>query len=229
MGLVMSEVRFPGEPPDLDEIAARVTARSGLQVVAEPLLNPDGFYQLHGRLSFACAPEAGVELSCYSPAQRQRNVEMFVEFGLVSPEAKEAPIPAGSVVRLRSFIGVEMTAFIQAELAMEELGGTLREPLPEEMRQEYGGRLTEVELRRRIQDVYEAMRPIRRASSILLPLLLPVWFVGALVRLPWTLWKARRLLRERGGFPFSLSGQEDISQGIRLPPRRREPPAAGHS
>jgi hypothetical protein len=229
MGLVMGEVRFPGEPPGLEEIAARVTARSGLQVVAEPLLNPDGFYQLHGRLSFACASQAAVELFCYSPAQRRRNVEMFVESGLVSPEARQAPLPDGSVVHLRSFIGVEMTLFIQAELALEALGGTLREPLSEEMRREYGSPLTEAELFRRIRDVDEAMRPIRRASSILLPLLLPVHIAWTLVRLPWTLWKARRLLRERGGFPFLVAEQEDISQGIRLPPRRREPPSAGGS
>jgi hypothetical protein len=229
MGLVMGEVRFPGEPPGLEEIAARVTARSGLGVVAEPFPNPDGFYQVYGQLSFPCAPETAVELFCYSPAQRRRNVEMFVESGLVSPEARRAPLPAGSVVHLRSIIGVEMTLFIQAELALEELGGTLHEPPSEEMRQEYGGSLTEAELLRRIRDMEVAMRPALWATVLLLPLLLPIQLVWTLVRLPWTLWKARQLLRERGGFPFSLSDQEDISEGIRLPHRRRPPPSTDPS
>jgi hypothetical protein len=227
MGLVMGEVRFPGEPPGLEEIAARVTARSGLGVMAEPLPNPDGFYQVYGQLSFACAPETAVELFCYSPAQRRRNVEMFVESGLVSPDARRVPLPAGSVVHLRTFIGVEMTLFIQTELALEELGGTLRDPLSEQTRQEFGGPLTKAELFRRIRDMEAAMRPARWATLLLLPPLLPIQLVWTLVRLPWTLWKARQLLRERGGFPFLVAEQEDISEGIRLPPRRREPPSAG--
>jgi hypothetical protein len=71
------------------------------------------------------------------------------------------------------------------------------------------------------------MPPVVWATSLLLPLLLPIHLAWTLVRLPWLLWKAHRLLRERGGFPFSLSGQEDISEGMRLPPRRQGPPSAG--
>jgi hypothetical protein len=229
MGLVMSEVRFPGEPPGLEETAARVTERSGLRVVAEPLLNPDGFYQVHGRISFACAPETALELFCYSPGPRRRNVEMFVESGLVSPEARQVPLPAGSVVHLRTFIGAEPTLLFQTELALEELGGALPRPLSEEARREYGGPVTEAELLRRIRDMEVAMRPALWATVLLVPLLLPIQLVWTLVRLPWTLWKARRLLRERGGFPFLLSDQEDISEGIRIPLRRRPPRSRDHS
>ena len=229
MGLVMGRVYFPGQVPSLEELAARVTARSGLVVRAEPSELQDGFYQVHGRLAFACVPELWVEVYCYTQEQRQRNVEMFVDFGLVSPEAVHAPRPPGATVHVKTFVGVEPTLFFQTELALEELGGELSEGFPEEARLEYGRPLTEAELRRRIRDAAAAMRPVWWASALLLPLLLPLHLVWTLVRLPWMLWKARRLLHERGGFPFPLADQEDISEGIRLPPRRRPPPSPNPS
>jgi hypothetical protein len=226
MGLVMSQVYFPGQVPSLEELAARVTARSGLLVRAEPSELQDGFYQVHGRLEFTCLPGLWVEVYCYTQEQRQRNVEMFVDFGLVSPEARHAPRPPGATVHVKTFVGVEPTLFFHTVLALQDLGGELSESFHEVARSEYGQPLTEAELLRRVRDAQAAMRPVFWVSALLMPLLLPVHIAWTLVRLPWMLWKARRLLRERGGFPFSLSGQEDISQGIRLPPRRREPPPA---
>jgi hypothetical protein len=227
MGLVMSRVYFPGQVPSLEELAARVTARSGLLVGAEPSELQDGFYQVHGRLAFACLPELWLEVYSYTQAQRQRNVEMFVDFGLVSPEARHAPRPPGATVHVQTFVGVEPTLFFQTVLALEDLGGELSDSFPEKARSEYGQLLTEAEMLRRVREAQAAMRPVVWATSLLLPLLLPIHLVWTLVRLPWLLRKARRLLRERGGFPFSLSGQEDISEGMRLPPRRRGPPSAG--
>jgi hypothetical protein len=217
MGLVMGQVHFPEAPPTLEEIRDRLAGRSGLALRADPLPDSEGFYQLHGRLAFACAPEFGVELYCYAPDQRRRNVALFVDFGLVAPEALQNPIRPGSAVHLRSFIGMEPTLFLQTEMALEELGGTLREPFTEDVRQEYGRPLTEAELLRRIQDVQAAMRPVGWVCALLGPVLLAFHLVWVLVRLPWILLKARRLLRERGGFPFSLSDQEDVSEGITFP------------
>jgi hypothetical protein len=225
MGLVMGRVYFPGQVPSLEELAARVTARSGLLTRAEPSDLGDGFYQVHGQLAFACVPELWVEVYCYSPEQRQRNVEMFIDSGLVSPDARHAPRPPGATVHVQTFVGVEPTLFFQTELALEELGGELGESFPEEARSEYGQPLTEAELLRRVRDAQVAMRPVVWASALLMPLLLPLHIAWTLVRLPWMLWKARRLLRERGGFPFRLSDHEDISEGIRLPPRRPQPPS----
>ena len=228
MGLVMSQVYFPGQVPSLEELAARVTARSGLLVRAEPSELQDGFYQVHGRLEFACLPGLWLEVYCYTQEQRQRNVEMFVDFGLVSPEARHAPRPPGATVHVQTFVGVEPTLYFQTVLALEDLGGELSESFPEEARSAYGQPLTEAELLRRVRDAQAAMRPVVWWTSLLMPLLLPIHIAWTLVRLPWMLWKARRLLRERGGFPFLVSDQEDISEGMQLPPRCRKPPSAGH-
>jgi hypothetical protein len=232
MGLVKGEVRFPGDPPSLEAIAERVTARCGLRAVAEPLEDYDGFYQLHGRVGFACAPETAVKVYCYSPQQRQRNVELFVEAGLVSPEAQKTPLRPGSVVHLKSFIGVEPTLLFQTELALEELGGTLREPFPEDMRREYGGPLTEAELLRRIEEMQASMRPIAAAASALFGPQQIFSRIAELAELlvrspqfPKTIEQAQKLLRERGGFPFPLSDQEDVSEGITYPPREEPPPS----
>jgi hypothetical protein len=224
MGLVKGEARFPGDPPGLEAIAERVTARSGLQAVAEALEDYDGFYQLHGRIGFTCALQTTVEVYCYSPEQRQRNVELFAEAGLVSPEATKTPPRPGSVVHLKSFIGVEPTLLFQTELALEELGGTLRGPFPEDMRQEYGGPLTEAELLRRIEETQVAMRPVGEAMAQQMQQL-PDLIAQSLARLPQMLEQAQKLLRERGGFPFPLSDQEDVSEGITYPPREEPPPS----
>ena len=65
MGLVTSRVYFPGQVPSLEVLAARVTARSGLVVGAEPSELQDGFYQVHGRLAFACWSSTNVlRLTC---------------------------------------------------------------------------------------------------------------------------------------------------------------------
>jgi hypothetical protein len=224
MALVMAEAHFPGDPPSLEAIAERVTARSGLRAVAEPLEDTAGFYRLYGRVGFACAPQTAVKVSCYSSEQRQRNVELFVEAGLVSPEAKKTPLRPGSVVHLKSFVGVEPTLLFQTELALEELGGTLREPFPEDMRQEYGGPLTEAELLRRIEEVQEAMRPVGEMMAQQMQQL-PDLIAQSLARLPEMLERAQKLLRERGGFPFPLSEQEDVSEGITFPPRPEPPPS----
>jgi hypothetical protein len=222
MGLVKGEVRFPGDPPSLDSIAERVTARSGLLALAEPLEDTAGFYQLYGRVGFACAPETAVKVYCYSPEQRQRNVELFVEAGLVSPEAKKTPFCPGSVVHLKSFVGVEPTLLFQTELALEELGGTLREPFPEDMRQEYGGPLTEAELLRRIEEMQASMPPVAEMMAQQVQQL-PNLIAASLARLPQMIEQAQKLLRERGGFPFPLSDQEDVSEGITYPPRQGPP------
>jgi hypothetical protein len=229
MALVLGEVSFPERPPSLEALAEKMTARGGLPVRAEPVESEPGWYRLHGRLSFACLPGLSVEVYCYSEEQRRRNVEMFVEFGLVSPKAGEEPLQPGCVVHVRSYLGVEPTLFFQTELALEELGGTLREPFDEETRRQYGGPLSEDELLRRVRDQAAAMRPVWWASAFLMPLLLPVHLAWTLVRLPWLLWRAHRLLRERGGFPFVASEHGDVSEGITLPPRCRQPPSEGPS
>jgi hypothetical protein len=231
MGLVLGQVSFPGDPPGLEEVADRITARSGLPVRAEPL-DSYGMYRLHGRLSFICAPEVGVELYCYTREQRQRTMGMFVEFGMVSPEALEAPLRPGCVVHLKSYVGVEPTLFLQAQLALEELGGTLSEPLSDDLRQKYGGPVTLAEVHRRVRAEQRAMATVCLVNLLLLPVQLPLFIVGVLWRVTWTFIKAPgiyRELRQRGGHPIPLSTQDDISEGLRIPFRRRPPPSAGPS
>jgi hypothetical protein len=231
MGLVLGEVSFPEQPPSLEALAARITARSGLPVRAEPAASEPGWYRLHGRLSFACVPELGVEVYSYSEEQRQRNVAMFVEFGLVSPAARQAPLRPGCVVHVKSYVGVEPTLFLQTELALEDLGGTLSEPFTEDVRREYGGPITEEELRRRIGAAHRHFFVLGcLLNLLLLPIQLPFLIVGILWRVGWTLVQAPRVyrqLQQRGEYPIPLSSQKDISEGIRIPFRRRPPPTEG--
>jgi hypothetical protein len=71
MGLVIGWASFPDQPPSLEAVAQRVAARSGLSVKAEPLGLFDGWYVVHGRLSFACVPGLSVEVSCRSAEKMQ--------------------------------------------------------------------------------------------------------------------------------------------------------------
>jgi hypothetical protein len=110
MGLVGGWVSFPEQPPTLEALAERVAARSGLSVKVEALGLFDGWYLVHGRLSFAWVPGLSVEVSCHSPEKMRqmgrRNVESLVRSGVGSlpragrsgtaarrPEPGTAPCP----------------------------------------------------------------------------------------------------------------------------------------
>ena len=188
MGLQIGWVSFPDQPPNLEAVAERVAARSGLSVKVEALGLFDGWHLVHGRLSFACVPTLSVEVSSRSPERMRqagrRHTESLVRSGVIPPARLEAPLPPlppGCVVDVKSYAGVEPTLFYQTLLALEDLGGTLSlldKPLPDDMRLEYddarrkfGGPVTEAELRRRLR---AAQWDFFRKACLVNLLLLPV-------------------------------------------------------
>ncbi len=248
MGLVFGWVSFPGQPPTLDAVSARIAERSGLAVEAEPLGLFDGTYVLHGRLSFAKVRGVSVEVSCPEPERRWRLLaeetrlrrKMAVECGLASPEVLQAPLPpqpTGCVVDVRGPFA-EPTLFYQTLLALEDLGGTpceMGKPLPdrerrayEEARRQYGGPVSRAELRRRLHAAERAMGITVLAHLVLLPVTIPLLAVQVLWEVLWAFPKRHRAFMERwqlGEFAAPRPRQGDVPSSVGLPPEAQEPPS----
>jgi hypothetical protein len=192
----MDLVSFADQPPNLEVLAARVAARSGLSVQTEPLGLEEGRYRVHGRVSFASLPKVSVEVSCDSPEwQRQRKrreVESLVESGVLSPkrlQALEGPPRPGCQVWVKGSGSTDPTLFWYTVLALEDLGGTVTDgtdkPLSDrvrrfydDLRRQYSEPVAEADLLRRVRAAdWSEFWKLCLALPILLPMLVLLWTV----------------------------------------------------
>jgi hypothetical protein len=211
MGVVIAEVVFDGQAPELSRIAEKVTELSTLPLsVTESGADVKaGLYDLHASLAFACAPRAQLELYSYRPgAVKEFYQQTFGDADLPLARFVQGlnEPPGTQAVYLQGYVGQEPTLLFVTELALETLGGRPRESIPEEMRREYGAPVSAAQL-----------KDCRRKSArqgwfgllivvVLLPLLIPLWLFGVLwglISMPWRIWKGYQLYRSykdgRGG------------------------------
>ena len=219
-------ISFSDQPPSLEALAEGVAARSGLSVQAKPLSLMGGFYQLHGRLSFACLPKVTVEVTCDSPEwwkrqMERREIEAPGAGVRISPRhrrALERPLPPGYQVYVIGYGSVEPTLFWHAVLALEDLSGAamsgMDKPLSnrarryyDDLRRQYGEPLTEADLLRRVRAAnWSHFWKTCLALPILLPVSGLVWTAAGILLIrellrqferPWR--QEQRQRRQRGG------------------------------
>src|SRR5262245_44568951 len=203
MGMVFGEATFDGRAPDLSCIADKITELSGLPVsVTESAAEVKGeLYDMHASLAFSCAPAERLELHTYLPAAVREFCNEAFE-GIEFPTAKFVQgmsEPAGTqTVYLRGYIGQDPTLMIVSILALEALGGRPKHPILDEMRREYGKPITTSQLIERHRKLRKQGRWQAAIVLLLLPVLIPLWFVGCLALLvttPWRIWKGYQLYR----------------------------------
>jgi hypothetical protein len=209
MGIITEEVRFEGQAPDAARIADKVKEIIGLPIILHesgPEMRCD-FHSLHAQLAFARFPKQRVELTAYRPGAVQelqkRNGTDTLPFARAVQGAHERP--GTQTVYMRGYIGQELTIIFATMLALEALGGHLREPVSEEMRREYGSRIATAELERRQRKVERQSLLTLLLGTILLPILLPLWaasIVWHLVKIPWRIRKAIKLVRSQSDRPL---------------------------
>jgi hypothetical protein len=203
MGLVVAQVVFDGQAPELSRIAEKVTELSGLPLSVKDSgadLKAD-LYHLHAHLAFACEPKTQLELHSY----RAGAVKEFYR-----RTCGDAPLPMAQYVQglneapgtqtvyLRGYVGQEPTLLFVTQLALEALGGRPRHPLSEELRREYGTPITATQLAARRRKMEKQLLATALVGVVLLPVLIPLWLLGfalALVLMPWRIGKAYKLYR----------------------------------
>ncbi|MDB5356350.1 MAG: hypothetical protein JWN24_2803 [Phycisphaerales bacterium] len=204
MGIISEEVRFEGQAPEAARIADKVTEIIGLPMTLEesgPEMRCDCHF-LHARLAFARFPDRRVELTAYHPGGVKEFLKrMGTDTLPIAHAVQGANEPPGTqTVYIRGYIGQEPTIIFATILALEALGGHLREPVSEEMRREYGSRITTMELDRRHRKLFRQGLVKLLLGVILLPILFPLGvasIVWHLVKTPWQIRKAMKLVRSR--------------------------------
>lgn len=198
MGIVLDEVRFQGRAPDLRRIADKITELSGLPVIVQES-GADvvgNLYDLHAGVAFACAPQEKLEVFSYRPGAVKEFYEEFSQ-GIELPSARfmvGLNEPAGTqAVYLRSFAGQEPSLMAFTLLALEALGGGTRQPIPEEVRRQYAGPMTEAEFQERRRSLRKKLGLAALLYLLLLPITIPLFLLGllvSLVNMPWRIGKA---------------------------------------
>jgi hypothetical protein len=143
MGIVVTQVVFDGQAPELSSIAGKVAELSGL-----PLSVTDsgadvkaGLYDLHAYLAFACHPETPLRLHSYrAGAVKELYHQTFGEARRPIAKCVQGlnEAPGTQTVYLHGYVGQEPTLLFVTELALEALGGRPRTPMAEEVRRDYG-------------------------------------------------------------------------------------------
>jgi len=200
MGIVVNEVAFEGRAPQLSDIADKITELSGLPLsVTESGADVKGdLFDLHGYLAFACAAEQPLEIYAYrGRAVRDLCEEMFGNVRLPMTKCVQGiNEPAGTQsVYLTGYLGQEPTLLVATTLALEALGGRPKYPIGDEARREYGTPITPAQLEERRRKVAKQMRSAVMVGLLLLPVIIPLWIVGLVVMMPWSIWKAYKLYR----------------------------------
>lgn len=203
MGLVFDQVSFDGRAPELLRIAEKGTELCGLPIIvheSDAELKGE-LYDQHGHLAFGCAPQERLEISSYRPRAVRELYDQFTD-GVELPIDRHVTglnEPAGTqTIHLRGCVGLETLMGVTV-LALEALGGRPLEPISDEMRSEYGTRLTEDTLLERRTRLKRRLRRTGLIQALLLPFTLPIFALELCVRLvtmPWRLRKAWKLTRE---------------------------------
>jgi hypothetical protein len=203
MGLVFDQVNFDGRAPALSRIADKGAELCGLpMIVQESSAEEKGnLYDQHGELAFACAPQELLEISSYRPGAVRKMYDEFTDGVEMPIETRVTGLnePAGTQsIYLRGSVGLETLMGVTV-LALEALGGRPLQPVSDEMRREYGTRLTEDDLLERRNRLRRQLRRVGLIQTLLLPVTLPIFALGLCLRLvtmPWRLRKAWKLTRE---------------------------------
>lgn len=186
----------------MERIAAQVMEASGLPltVCGSGAELRGRLYDMHAQLAFMQAPKTQVMLTSYRPGSVK---ELLQQQGMEGvPIAKvvqgAAEPPGTQTVYMKGYVGQEPALFWAVALALEVLGGRLREPISEEMRRKHGGRITPSELDRRHRQSRRKGMLSLVVGLLLLPVLIPVWALSIawyLLTLPWWLRKAYRVAK----------------------------------
>ena len=196
MGIVIQEVTFDAPAPTAARVVAKLTELVGLPLtISESTPEIRGsLFELHAQLAFARFPQVPVELTAYRAGAVQEHLQRTgmnaLPFASVVQGSNEAV--GTQTVYVRGYIGQEPTLLLAATLALEALGGRLREPLSDELRREYGAKVLPEELERRHRRVRRQGLLALTAGIVLLPFLVPFWLASIawhLANLPWRLWK----------------------------------------
>lgn len=202
MGIVRQSVLFDGNVPDLEDLRAAITRISGLSVIVVRTLTDD-LHEWDVRIAFECEADYFVEVCAY----RRGAVQQFLDEDIGEAEqmlfkghVEGANEPAGKQgVYVQAHMGQEPTLYATTVLALESLGGTTARSLPDELRQEYGKVVSEVELHERVRDAKRQMRRVKWWAALLMPIFIPIWFAGgvlAVMTLPFRVYKAARVVKD---------------------------------
>ncbi len=175
LSILANEISFKGQAPSLNCIVDKVVELSGLDVSIED--QPDSYYDFNACLTFGDFPDNKLEI--YS--ERKKNswdsnisIEYTVERSFVQTDTQ-------TFIYLRMYSAQETTLFLVTALALEQLGGDLKHPFSEDIKQQYLANLTSTELNRRsarntISILYSYMLTI-----LFLPVLIPYWIITTML------------------------------------------------
>lgn len=202
MSIVREEITFDGRAPSLVRIAATMTELCGQPVtVTESDADIKGdLYDMHGHLALASAPQEQIKLWTYRPGTvRQFLQDNFGEVELPISQVVSLNEAEGTqVLHLECAVSVSPALLNTTMLALEELGGRFRPPVRGEL-QEYREPLTSNELHEQQRLVHKQLRNTMLVGCLLMPCLLPLWFLGFLwtmLSLSLGIGKAGRMYRE---------------------------------
>ncbi|WP_254508904.1 hypothetical protein [Anatilimnocola floriformis] len=194
MTLVVANATFAGPAPSLAEICAEIEKICGQPVIAKD----HGEHELRewsADIAFACTPNNTIEIYVFSPEKLAAfNADFFGELMAAARLKKLNDNGPSRTVNLRGYLGQELTLLGMAELALENLSGKLQFPFSSERRAELNQPITAKEL------VSRRRRAGRQSSmtNLVLAFALPIvviWSIAvALIRLPFNLWRAWRML-----------------------------------
>lgn len=196
MGILIQEVQFHGDLPDLARIGAAITQLCGLPVTITDS-SPDvkgTLYAMHARVAFDCHRSNTIEVFSYRPgAVRQLYAQVTAN---VPPDLAEPPRallgvnePEGTPsIHLRTYVGQEPTLLMVTTLALEALGGEIKRPVPEAARRTYSRLLTPAALKWRTRKLQALTVVAMIAFIVLLP-------INLLLMVP-QLWRTRRRMDE---------------------------------
>jgi hypothetical protein len=170
MGLLMNQVSFNGRTPSLTDIVDKITEISGLEISIED--KPDSHYGFNAYLSFSDTPDNQLQIDDRRPTN---------SYILRSSLSEDNESIDSQTINLRMYLGQEETLFFITTIALEQLGGSSRFPLSEEMRQQYSTKLTSSELKGRYQLNGMAILRFYIILIVSLPVLIPYWIIRGII------------------------------------------------
>lgn len=204
MGIVIQEVTFDAPAPAAEVIAARVTELVGLPVIVResPPELRGALHDLHAQIAFQANPKAEVELTAYRAGAVKEHLRLTGMDAMSTASVVEGSKEAvgKQTVYVRGYVGQEPTLLLVTTLALEALGGQLREPMPDDVRREYSRSVSADELRRRHRKMQRQGLLKLAAGVLLLPVLVPVGIVRLawrLMTMPRRIWKAHQLAKKQ--------------------------------
>jgi hypothetical protein len=203
MGIIFEEAAFEGKAPSPKQIAEKLEEIAGLPIILNEFSQDDcgPLHDFYAHIAFARFPKFEIELHAYRPGAVAKFLQESKLDNLpmtkVMTGANEPP--GIQTVHLEWHIGLEPTLFYATLFSLESLGGRLQGSIPEYLRREFGGRISEDELDRRWRKTRTKGLLRLAVGIVLLPVAIPCWiisFIWQIILLPWRLLKAYRLYKQ---------------------------------